>query len=120
MQYLLLIYDAETVWDTMPEDQRNAMFAEYGTFSEGIKKSGNFRAGEALKPVSTATTVRVREGKTLTTDGPFAETKEQLGGFYLIEAKDLDEATAIAARIPSAKVGSIEVRPIMTFDGPPG
>jgi len=120
MQYLLLIYDAETVWDTMPEDQRNAMFAEYGTFSEGIKKSGHFKAGEALTPVSTATTVRVRDGKTLTTDGPFAETKEQLGGFYMIEAKDLDEATAIAARIPSARVGSIEVRPIMVFDAPPG
>lgn len=117
MQYLLLIYDAETVWDNMAEEQRNAMFAEYGEFSEAIKKSGHFKAGEALKPVSTATTVRVREGKTLVTDGPFAETKEQLGGFYLIEAKDLDDATAIAARIPSAKVGSIEVRPILLFGG---
>jgi hypothetical protein len=89
------------------------MFGEYMQFTADIKKSGNYIAGEALQPVSTATTVRVRDGKTTTTDGPFAETREQLGGFYMIEAKDLDEATAIAARIPSAKIGSIEVRPIM-------
>jgi hypothetical protein len=115
MQYLCLIYDAEKLWTDMPEAERGKMFAEYGTFTKDIKASGNFKAGEALQPISTATTVRVRNGKTTITDGPFAETREQLGGFYLIEAKDLDEATAIAARIPSAKIGSIEVRPIMVY-----
>ncbi len=116
MQYLLLIYDPEKAWTTMPEAERNQMHGEYMTFTEDIKASGHHKAGEALQPTHTATTVRVRDGKTSTTDGPFAETREQLGGFYLIEAKDLDEATRIAARIPSARIGSIEVRPIMTFD----
>ncbi len=113
MQYLCLIYYAERAWSEMSEAERGKMFGEYGAFTQEIKSSGNFKAGEALMPTSTATTVRVRDGKTTTTDGPFAETREQLGGFYLIEAKDLDEATAIAARIPSAQNGSIEVRPIM-------
>jgi hypothetical protein len=113
MQYALLIYDREADWDAMPEEKRGALFAEYGTFTKGIIDSGHFKAGEALQPVRTATTIRVREGKMLTTDGPFAETREQFGGFYLIEAKDLDEALAIAARIPSAKVGCVEVRPVM-------
>ncbi len=113
MQYLCLIYDPEKAWTEMSEADRNAMSAEYMGFTQDIMKSGHFKAGEALKPTSTATTVRVRDGKTTTTDGPFAETREQLGGFYLIEAKDLDEATQIAARIPSARIGSIEVRPIM-------
>ena len=113
MQYLLLIYDDENIWRDMSKDQADQMMGEYMQFSGDIKKSGHFRAGDALQPVSTATTVRVRNGKTQTTDGPFAETKEQLGGYYLIEAKDLDEATKIAARIPSAKIGSIEVRPVM-------
>ena len=115
MQYLLLIYDAEKEWEAMPEAERNKMFGEYMAFTNDIKASGHHRAGEALQPVHTATTVRVRGGKTSTTDGPFAETREQLGGFYLIEAKDLDEATRIAARIPSARIGCIEVRPLMTF-----
>lgn len=119
MQYLLLIYDDEKKWAAMAPAESGALFQEYNQFTDAIKKSGQFVAGEALKPVATATTVRIREGKTLTTDGPFAETKEQLGGFYLVEAKDLDEAIAIAARIPSAKVGSIEVRPILSFDAPP-
>ncbi len=79
-------------------------------------KSGNFKAGDALQPTSTATTVKVRDGKTITTDGPFAETREQLAGYYLIEAKNLDEATGIASRIPSARFGSIEVRPIRKMD----
>jgi hypothetical protein len=112
MKYLLMICDEEKKWADMSEAQRAAIHVEYGKFGEGIKKSGNYLAGQALQPTSTATTIRVREGKTLTTHGPFAETREQLGGFYLIEAKNLDEATAIAARIPSAKMGSIEVRPI--------
>jgi hypothetical protein len=113
MQYLLMIYSNEKQWEEISEAERNSMLAEYGAFTESIAKSGNYKAGEALEPTTTATTVRVREGKTLTTDGPFAETKEQLGGFYLIEARDLDEALAIAARVPSARVGSIEVRPIL-------
>jgi hypothetical protein len=113
MQYLCLIYDNEAQWKAMPEAEGKQFSADYQTFTKSIVASGHFKAGEALQPTSTATTVRVRHGKTTTTDGPFAETREQLGGFYLIEAKDLDEATAIAARIPSAKSGSIEVRPIM-------
>ena len=91
---------------------------EYFAFTEDIRKSGKYVAGEALQPVQTATTVRVRNGKLSTTDGPFAETKEQLGGFYLIEARDLNDAIQVAARIPSARIGSIEVRPVMTFDQP--
>jgi len=113
MQYLLLIYTDEKATLKMTEGERGAMFKQYGDFTQGIVKSGNFRAGDALQPTTTATTVRVRDGKTLTTDGPFAETKEQLGGYYLIEARDLDEATSIAVRIPGAKHGSIEVRPIV-------
>jgi len=86
--------------------------ADFNAFTKGIVDAGNFKAGDRLQSVATATTVRVREGKTLSTHGPFAETREQLGGYYVIEAKDLDEATAIAARIPGARFGSIEVRPI--------
>ena len=113
MKYLLMIYDSEKVWADLPQDEQNRLFGEYMTFTADIKKSGHYLGGEALQPIATATTVRVRNGKTTTTDGPFAETREQLGGYYLIEAKDLDEATAIAARIPSSTLGSIEVRPIM-------
>ncbi len=115
MQYLLLIYESERDWVNLSEAQQGQVLADYGAFTKSIKDSGNYRAGEALEPTTTATTVRVRDGKTLTTDAPFAETREQLGGFYLIEARDLDEATAIAGRIPTAKHGSVEVRPIMTF-----
>jgi hypothetical protein len=117
MQYLLLIYDNEKIWADMPKDESDKMFAEYMQFTADLKQSGKWIAGDALQPVSTATTVRVRNGKTQTTDGPFAETKEQLGGYYLIEAKDLDEATNIAAKIPSSRIGSIEVRPVVKFDG---
>jgi hypothetical protein len=116
MQYMCLIYDDEQAWQGMSEDDRNAVFGEYNAFTESIKSSGKYLAGDALQPTSTATTVRIRNDETLTTDGPFAETKEQLGGYYLIEAKDADEALAIAARIPSAKYGSIEVRPVVVFD----
>ncbi len=112
MQYLLLIYTDEKTTAKLSEGDMAAMHKEYGTFTQEIVKSGHFRAGDALQPTRTATTVRVREGKTVKTDGPFAETKEQLGGYYLVEAKDQDEAAAIAARIPGAKHGSIEVRPI--------
>ena len=115
MQYLLLIYDPEKTWATMPEAERNQMFTEYMTFTNDIKTSGHYRAGDALQPTHTATTVRVRDGKMSTTDGPFAETREQLGGFYFVEAANLDEAIALAARIPSSRIGTIEVRPVMTF-----
>lgn len=99
--------------DALSEEKKGAVFEEYMKFTGDIRKAGNYVAGEALEPSTTATTVRVRNGKPVTTDGPFAETREQLGGFYLIEAKDLDEAIAIASRIPSARTGSIEVRAIM-------
>ena len=116
MQYLLLIYEAEKAWDAMPEAERNQIYGEYMAFTSDIKASGHYRAGDALQPVHTATTVRVRGGKVSTTDGPFAETKEQLGGYYMIEAKDLNDAIQVAGKIPSAKTGSIEVRPVMVFD----
>src|SRR5271163_3327855 len=113
MQFLLLIYGVEANFAKMNPPDVAAMVEEYGKFTQEITKSGQYRGGERLKPVAAATTVRVREGKRVTTDGPFAETKEQLAGFYMIDANDLDEAIAIAARVPSAKVGSIEVRPIV-------
>ena len=93
-------------------------FAEYGAFSDYVRERGAFQAGDALQSTATATTVRVRDGQTLATDGPFAETKEALGGFYLVEAADLDEAIAYAARIPGAKHGCVEIRPV--FDLPAG
>ena len=116
MQYMLLIYDDPSVWESMSEAETDAIMGEYWAFSEELQKSGALVSGDALQPTATATTVRVRDGETLNTDGPFAETKEQLGGYYLVEAKDLDEATKIAARIPGAKNGSIEVRPVMVFN----
>ncbi len=120
MQYLLLIYDDETVWANMTKEQGAQLHTEYMAFTQDILESGKMKAGDALQPTRTATTVRVRGGKTTTTDGPFAETKEQLGGYYLVEAENLDEAIAIAARIPSAKLGSIEVRPVMKMGMPTG
>lgn len=111
MQYILLIYDDET----QPVADEAGLLAEYGAFTQAIVQSGAFKAADRLQPTATATTVRVRDGKTLITDGPFAETREQLGGYYLIEAADLDEANAIAAKVPSAKIGSIEVRPIFVM-----
>ena len=113
MRYLLLIYENEAEWAKRSEAEKGRIFGEYHAFTESIAKSGNYKAGEALQPTSMATTVRVRNGKVTTTDGPFAETREQLGGFYLVDARDLDEAIALAARIPSAQDGSIEVRPIL-------
>jgi hypothetical protein len=111
MQYLLLIYEKES---RFAKGFDPAEMAEYGALGKEFAKS--IVTGKALQPTGTATTVRVREGKRLTTDGPFAETKEQLGGFYMIDAKDLDEAIHIAGKIPAARYGSIEVRPIMKFD----
>ena len=119
MRYLCLIYEDEKGFERMPKEEADAVFGEYHTFTEDVKKSGHLLAGEALQPTDTATTVRVRNGKTQTTDGPFAETKEQLGGFYLINAKDLNEAIQIASRIPGSRYGSVEVRPIIDF-GEPG
>ena len=116
MQYLLMIYRSEAELGQMDPEQRQKMSADYGVFTQSIIQSGHFKAGDGLQPSSTATTVRVRDGKTLTTDGPFAETREQLGGYYLVEARDLDTALGIAARIPGAKIGSIEVRPVMVYD----
>ena len=117
MQYLLLIYGAEDDWTKMTEGERNAMFADYRKYTDEIKQSGHYVGGNALQPIHTATTVRVRTGNPSTTDGPFAETREQLGGYYLVEAKDLDEATGLAARIPGARIGSIEIRPVMSTGG---
>jgi hypothetical protein len=114
MQYILLIYSSEKMWETKTPDQINQVMGEYNDFTESIVKSGNFKAGEELQPVTAATTVRVRNGKPQITDGPFAETREQLGGFYLVDADNLDQAIQMASRIPSAREGCVEVRPIMT------
>jgi hypothetical protein len=116
MQYLLMIYRNEAEHAKTDPAARQQMTAEYVAFTQSIIQSGNFKAGDALQPTSTATTVRVRDGKTLTTDGPFAETREQLAGYFLVEARDLDAALAIAARIPGARIGSIEVRPILVYN----
>jgi hypothetical protein len=116
MRYLCLIYDEEKKLNAMPKSEADAFMGEYFTFTDNIKKNGHYIGGEALQPVQTATTVRVRNGKISTTDGPFAETKEQLGGYYLINAKDLNDAIQVAAKIPSARLGSVEVRPIQEFD----
>jgi hypothetical protein len=115
MKYLCLIYDDEKKAVTMSKSDLDALMTDYYAFTEDIKKSGHYLAGEALKPVQTATSVRVRNGKLSTTDGPFAETKEQLGGFYMLDAKDLNEAIQIASKIPAAKTGTIEVRPVEVF-----
>ena len=112
MQYLLLIYDAEADWVKLTPAEQGAMYQEYGQFTREITEKGKFVGGSQLKPIASATTVRVRGGKRVVTDGPFAETKEQLGGYYLVNANDLDEAIAMAAQIPSARTGSIEVRPL--------
>ncbi|HUH05213.1 MAG TPA: YciI family protein [Kofleriaceae bacterium] len=116
MQYLCLIYENESIPKAMSESEQQQYFGEYFSFTNEVKEKGLFVGGEALQPVATATTVRVREGKVITTDGPFAETKEQLGGYYLLDCKDLDEAIAAAAKIPGARFGSIEVRPLMVFE----
>jgi hypothetical protein len=120
MRYLCLIYDDEQQLNGMSKEEGEAFMGEYFAFTNEIKVSGHYVAGEALQPVQTATTLRQRGGKASTTDGPFAETKEQLGGFYLIEARDLNEALQVAGRIPSVRTGSVEVRPVVDFgaDGP--
>jgi hypothetical protein len=116
MRYLLLIYATEQEWvDATPERVQRVIEAHAG-FTQSIQDSGHYLGGEALELTSQATTVRVRDGETLTTDGPFAETREQLGGYYLIDAPDLGAAVEIAARVPEAATGSIEVRPITTIE----
>ena len=117
MRYLLLIYNTEPT-EAVPEEQMAGEQNAYNAFTAAIREAGQFEAGEALQPTSTATTVRVDNGRTITTDGPFAETKEQLGGFYLVDCRDIDEAIELAARIPGATHGSIEIRPI--WDLPSG
>jgi hypothetical protein len=113
MKYMLLIYDDEKGWAKLSETERQQAMGEWMQVTQQIKSGGQYVASSQLHPTSAATSVRLRNGKRLATDGPFAETREQLGGYYLIEAKDLDEAIAIAARIPSARSGTIEVRPLV-------
>ena len=121
MRYLILIYDEQTA-NPSPEPPDPAVWGpimeEYNAYSQMLRDRGAFVAGEALQRVTTATTIRAREGRIMTTDGPFVETKEALGGFYLIEAKDLDEALELGRQCPAAKWGSIEVRPIVDFEAP--
>jgi hypothetical protein len=113
MHYLLLIADNEKQWDRYTEAQMGAVMQEFATFSEELKRGGHYVMGHQLQPTTSATTLRSRNGKLETIDGPFAETKEQLGGFYLIEAKDLDQALALARKCPGHKYGSVEVRPLV-------
>jgi len=116
MKYLLLIYGDQNGWESMSEEERGHVFQAYGSFTQELEQSGAMVAGNALQPTETATTVRIRNDETLTTDGPFAETKEQLGGYYLVNVDSLDEALEWAAKIPGARHGSIEVRPVMVFE----
>jgi hypothetical protein len=116
VQYMLLIYGDQSQWGSMSEEEMGQVMQAYGTFTQELQDSGAMVAGDALQQTDTATTVRVRNDETLTTDGPFAETKEQLGGYYLVDVGSLDEALEWAAKIPGARHGSIEVRPVMVFD----
>jgi hypothetical protein len=116
MRYLLTIYGDESGWNNATPEQVGAIMAAYGEFGEKAKAAGVLLGGEGLQSTSSATTVRVRDGETLTTDGPFAETREQLGGYYLLECKDLDEAIGWAAQIPGAQDGCVEVRPVMDYE----
>ena len=114
MKYMLLIYGAEGA--EMSATEMESMMTDYREYTEMLHTSGKFVSGEALQPVATATTVRVRDGAVQTSDGPFAETKEQLGGYYMVDAADLDEAIKLGSQIPGARYGTIEVRPIMEFE----
>jgi hypothetical protein len=117
MQYALTIYDDQSRWSEMSEADGAAVSEAYGKVTEEMRAAGIFRAGEGLQPVTTATTVRVPNGERLVTDGPFAETKEQLAGFYVLDCKDLDEAIEWAAKIPGARSGCVEVRPVIQYEG---
>jgi hypothetical protein len=114
MQYMLLIYNDPATWASMSPEEQGEVYNAYGTFTEELQASGKMVAGDALQATDTATSVRVRDGETLTTDGPFAETKEVLGGYYLIDVDTLDEALEWGAKIPGASHGTIEVRPVVT------
>jgi hypothetical protein len=118
MKYLCLIYSDETGWEKMSKAEQEKWLGEYFAFGDSVRKSGHYVGSNALQPTRTATTVRVRTGKVSATDGPFVETKEQLGGYYLIEAKDLNDAIQVAARCPGARHGSVEVRPVMEYQRP--
>jgi len=113
MKYLCLIYDDEQQWQKFPKEVQDKYMGEYMAFSDSIKKNGQYVGSNQLQPSHTATIVRSRNGRVSTTDGPYVETKEKLGGYYLIEAKDLNDAIQVASRIPSARSGSIEVRPVV-------
>jgi hypothetical protein len=113
MQYLLLIYQEEKKWRALSDAEREKEYQGYTELIQDLRGNGSFLGGHKLQPIATAGTVRIRDGKQMVTDGPFAETKEQLGGYFLVEAKNLDDALAIAARIPTARTGSIEVRPVV-------
>jgi hypothetical protein len=117
MRFLCLIHDQERDWEAMPAAESGAYLAECMAAEEEIRAGGHHLAGEALEPAASATLVRIRDGRLSTTDGPFVETKEQLGGFYLIEAADRDEAVRVAATIPAARTGCVEVRPVVDFTG---
>ncbi|HXI19864.1 MAG TPA: YciI family protein [Gemmatimonadales bacterium] len=117
MRYLCLIYADESLWPKLSKEEAERMMGDYFAFTESIKESGHYIGSNRLQPIASATTVRVRNGKLSATDGPFAETREQLGGYYLVEARDLNEAIQIAGRIPGARMGSIEVRPIFEMPG---
>src|SRR5712692_3145978 len=119
MKYMLLIYNEEKAWAKFSEAQRQHFMGEFMQFTQQIQSSGQWLASSQLQPTSAATSVRLRDGKRLVTDGPYAETREQLGGYYLIEAKDLDGAIAIAARIPGARLGTVEIRPVIELSGLP-
>ena len=113
MKYILLIHRDEKDWNKLSEAERELVLGEYMQFFQQIKSTGHYLASDRLHPTSSARSVRVRNGNRLVTDGPFVETREQLGGYILIDAKDFDEATGIAARVPTAKWGTVEVRPVM-------
>lgn len=120
MQYILLIYSNEgadaAAMEKLSEAERNASFGEWMSYTEELKKAGVYKAGDALQPTATATSVRLRNGERITTDGPFAETKEQLGGYYLLDCENLDAALGWAAKCPGTKTGTVEVRPVMVFE----
>jgi len=118
MKYLLLIYDEERIWSKMSEAERKAIMGEFMQFTNGLRETGHYKSGSQLQQTPAAKSVRVRDGKQLVTDGPFAETREQLGGYILIEAKNMEEAVEIAARVPSAKFGTVEVRPQVEMSAP--
>ena len=116
MRYLMLIYNDERGWDDMSEDEQAAQLPRWNAYTESLQSAGILRGGDALQPTASATTVRVRDGEAQLTDGPFAETREQLGGYYMVECDTLDQAIEAASRIPSVDRGSVEVRPVMEFD----